>query len=807
VPITHSSVAVSGETLWANAWNADHKITDVIPTSVNVYDLGSTSYEFRNAYLGGTLFLGTNSDVNLYRSGTDILKTDDLLILGDGTNKDLLVFNTERSWRFTTKDTGASTKLILKTDVNAKAFQICRNDDESILSIYANTLDPEVTVNGSLIVNDQLQLPVQGSSGGILIGGDVQLYRYGANVLRTPDQIDVETKIWCGGPVDAERLWIGGTEIIDSSRILKNIASIAQSLLPDADNTRDLGSSSYRWRDLRLSGDAYIGGDALISGVLDNPYINAYSSDYGLVLYLPFEEGTGTSVYDESPHGNDGTVYGTLSGTVYGASWVDGKYDKALGFDGDNDYVELSEPLTIFDKSFTVSMWVWADSTISGRWGILLGDYNLGGIDVNFEIVENGKIRFYWAGNPDLRGTKTLETEKWYLITFVRDKDAETVKGYVNDELDINYSGAISDKTATVPHRIGRDARTGDTAFGPGIIDDVRIYNRALTEEEIQQLYQGKDIGGGRVLCLRFDEGEGTTVYSDNWCDGKYGKALSFDGEDDFALIDDSPSLHIADGTIIFWVNKLANHEVTADFLNKNRGGRHEGDLHIGLRADENIEIWLDDGVDEHYVTSGVLGGGWYHVAFTFGSGGMKLYINSELVDTNAYTGGIENNTWKISLGAGTEIGTGLCKVEGLDEVRIYNRALTLEEIRALYLAGKSRYSRSIVVSDKFRIFSTSLSELLRLTTTNLNLSVSLLPLSDSVYDIGSSSYKWKNLYITNTINFGTDTNLYRKSADLLATDDDFDFNQHQAKQFVIENRTSDPSSPVEGQLWIRTDL
>jgi len=85
-----------------------------------------------------------------------------------------------------------------------------------------------------------------------------------------------------------------------------------------------------------------------------------------------------------------------------------------------------------------------------------------------------------------------------------------------------------------------------------------------------------------------------------------------------------------------------------------------------------------------------------------------------------------------------------------IDEVRIYNRALAPEEIRAHYLAGKSRYSRSIVVSDKFRIFNTSLSELLRLTTTDLNLNVSLLPISDNTYDLGSSSYRWKNIYAVN---------------------------------------------------------
>jgi hypothetical protein len=52
---------------------------------------------------------------------------------------------------------------------------------------------------------------------------------------------------------------VGGTTVIDSSRILQSIASVAQSLRPSADNTYDFGSSTYRWRDLYLSGAADVG--------------------------------------------------------------------------------------------------------------------------------------------------------------------------------------------------------------------------------------------------------------------------------------------------------------------------------------------------------------------------------------------------------------------------------------------------------------------------------------------------------------------------------------------------------------------
>jgi hypothetical protein len=76
---------------------------------------------------------------------------------------------------------------------------------------------------------------------GLLFGGggatlDVNLYRSAADVLKTDDNFD------------ALALRIGGTEVISNARKLRNIVSIIQSLLPDADNSYDLGSESVRWR-------------------------------------------------------------------------------------------------------------------------------------------------------------------------------------------------------------------------------------------------------------------------------------------------------------------------------------------------------------------------------------------------------------------------------------------------------------------------------------------------------------------------------------------------------------------------------
>jgi len=72
--------------------------------------------------------------------------------------------------------------------------------------------------------------------GPIYFGEDVNLYRAGAGLLKTDDNFD------------ALALRIGGTEVLTSDRVLKNIASVSQTLSPTSDNAYDLGTSSLRWR-------------------------------------------------------------------------------------------------------------------------------------------------------------------------------------------------------------------------------------------------------------------------------------------------------------------------------------------------------------------------------------------------------------------------------------------------------------------------------------------------------------------------------------------------------------------------------
>jgi len=211
-------------------------------------------------------------------------------------------------------------------------------------------------------------------------------------------------------------------------------------------------------------------------------YTRLSGKESKLLAYYPLGEATGSQVQDLSPNRNHGSLKGGRWQTCTVPISVE---NTAMQFDGVDDYLELARPLPIFSISFTVSMWV---KIPTHKRGILLGDFGLQNtIGINFEIVADGRLRFYWAGSPDLYGVLKLGINEWHFVSFVRDRENQKIYIYVDGVLDLEHSGSIDDKTASVAHRIGRDVRGSDdgTVF-EGRMADLQIWNVARTQDDIR---------------------------------------------------------------------------------------------------------------------------------------------------------------------------------------------------------------------------------------------------------------------------------------------------------------------------------
>ncbi|MFC1738235.1 LamG-like jellyroll fold domain-containing protein [Planctomycetota bacterium] len=220
----------------------------------------------------------------------------------------------------------------------------------------------------------------------------------------------------------------------------------------------------------------------------------------GLVSWWEFDEGSGTIAYDSYDE-NHGTL-------VNVPVWTTGKTGGALEFDGVDDYIALPDnnPIWLPQYDFTLSAWVYFSTDPSSESEFIL-DLNHASSDfspneLGYSITrrnESGKFHFSMTTttNPDevLDSLAVLDKNTWYHVVAVRDGTSQAI--YINGQLDnsrtcspdtIDFVGGYDDDKVS----IGRFSRNGVSSdfHLDGKIDDVAIYNCALSAEEIELAYQ-----------------------------------------------------------------------------------------------------------------------------------------------------------------------------------------------------------------------------------------------------------------------------------------------------------------------------
>ena len=204
----------------------------------------------------------------------------------------------------------------------------------------------------------------------------------------------------------------------------------------------------------------------------------------GLVLFLPFDEGAGNTVKDLSGTGNDGTIQG--------AEWVkDGKIGSALSFDV-GDFVEIphSESLSITDE-ITIMAWTNMNPGASGELAIVSkGQWAANDLPYELTQTPGGVIywQFYNDAGRDTCSPNSPPVDEWHHIAGTY--DGEIFKCYIDGQLgeEWAYAGTMPENTASVT--IGKRSKAEECFFN-GMIDEVAIFNRALSEEEIQAAMGG----------------------------------------------------------------------------------------------------------------------------------------------------------------------------------------------------------------------------------------------------------------------------------------------------------------------------
>ncbi|RCV64712.1 Concanavalin A-like lectin [Methanophagales archaeon] len=201
------------------------------------------------------------------------------------------------------------------------------------------------------------------------------------------------------------------------------------------------------------------------------------TAEVGLVAYYPFD-------------GDFVDHFGTANNsTNHGATFVPGYKGQALCFDGLDDYV--SAPVNINpDVMPQMTMIAWARSNSTSKGTVISCD--AGGYDrtINIDSRGGGTGWSAFSGSKGVLGYSPVTIGDWTFVAAVYDQDAETVKLYVNGTL-INEEEGMLGPGWNYTH-IG--SNPSHRQYFSGTIDEVRIYNRTLSTEELNALYEGEEL-------------------------------------------------------------------------------------------------------------------------------------------------------------------------------------------------------------------------------------------------------------------------------------------------------------------------
>jgi hypothetical protein len=200
-----------------------------------------------------------------------------------------------------------------------------------------------------------------------------------------------------------------------------------------------------------------------------------------MVAYWPFDEGSGETAFDMSGNNN----HATLSENV---AWGEGQLAGAIEFNGIDTAV--TAPHIPFDeRSFTIAMWVKpnlsADQVLFSQTGTSAAPYD--SLDLHLRIYANARVRMGYYAN-DLTTEAIIVEDTWQHLAFTHDVENQTRRIYLNGEVAAEESGSTP--------FLGN---TGDTHIGwwrgsqwaNGVIDDVQVYDYALTQDEVKSSMEG----------------------------------------------------------------------------------------------------------------------------------------------------------------------------------------------------------------------------------------------------------------------------------------------------------------------------
>jgi hypothetical protein len=433
------------------------------------------------------------------------------------------------------------------------------------------------------------------------------------------------------------------------------------------------------------------------------------------------------STADVSGNANHGTL-------VNGPKIAIGKLGQALEFDGVNDYINAGTiPNMDFRNSYSISLWVKLDifgdpdSNCGDDRATLFMKQNANwGVDIRTGPASNS-IQFVCYDSSNVVGhsmsKQSLSPNVWHHVVGIHDSVDESSYLYVNGELVGTDTAAVCTKDVSANNLyIGAIDVNCTDDFTDGTIDDLRIYSRNISADEVKRLYKlgattkfgvsnsagslsdglighwtfdGRDTNTVGTVDVSNNDNHGALKNSPVPVLGKLGQAMKFNGTDEYVVSTAMPAITDAFSFVV-WVKAdpsqgssptILAYQDTSWGLLLERGV--DGTIHVYNNDDWQ---WLNSsGFDYDY-------GNWQHIAVTWSQDtGLETFYengvqaNQYAGETTAVSSVSDASELKIAVRAGSSKSGALGTYFNgfVDDVRIYNRALSAEEIKRLYNMGR----------------------------------------------------------------------------------------------------------------------
>ena len=443
---------------------------------------------------------------------------------------------------------------------------------------------------------------------------------------------------------------------------------------------------------------------------------NYVEEDDYLVGHWKFENDSSygendTKAYDYSETGNNGTI---INGT-----YVTGKSGLGLEFDGSTSYVDCGNDSSLdVTDAITIEAWV-KPTTLLGVHRIVSNFDDLDSTYDGYAITQNINRLELQVYNNHVGQQPTLSTVfltiNWNHIVMVFYNGTAT--GYINGESEIETGFPSTIGTCSSNFQIGR--YQDDSYHFNGTIDEVRIYNTSLSADQVLERYHSsryKYYDDSLVLALNFNNnsaigdnssyaidiskyGNNGTFYGTTngtlpiYTTGKFGKALQFDGIDDYVDCGNDSSLDITDAiTIEGWIKpNVVDSWSQSSIITHLGAGKYRWKIGIDNTTQLRFDIYKNQTTVVSPSGGTLVAGSWHHIVGISDGVNAKIYLDGTFISSLPFPYLIQDVNTPIYIGYES---VNIRYFNGtIDEGRIYNRALSPDEIYHHYNSEFQKYN------------------------------------------------------------------------------------------------------------------